>query len=54
VEWLDYLIRKVERRTGLTVEVTPMERRLPFLLLWPKVFRVLRERRGAVDSGGRR
>jgi len=43
-DWLDYLIRKVERRTGLSVEVTSLERRLPFLLLWPKVFRVLRER----------
>lgn len=48
-DWLDYLIRKVERRTGLSVEVTSMERRLPFLLLWPKVFRVLRER----NAGGR-
>jgi hypothetical protein len=48
-DWLDYLIRKVERRTGMTVEVTTLERRLPFLLLWPKVFRVLRER----NSGGR-
>ncbi len=44
-DWLDYLVRKVERRTGVTVEITPMERRLPFLLLWPKVFYVLRERR---------
>jgi hypothetical protein len=50
-DWLDYLIRKVERRTGLSVDVTPLERRFPFLLLWPKVFRVLRER----DAGkGRR
>ncbi|HET9886224.1 MAG TPA: hypothetical protein VFR10_01835, partial [bacterium] len=48
-DWLDYLIRKVERRTGLSVEVTSLERRLPFLLLWPKVFRVLRER----NAGGR-
>ncbi len=54
VDWLDYLIRKVERRTGLTVEVTPIERRLPFLLLWPKVFRVLRERRSVVEPGHRR
>jgi hypothetical protein len=44
-DWLDYIVRKVERRTGLNVEITPMERRLPFLLLWPKVFYVLRERK---------
>jgi hypothetical protein len=42
--WLDYIARKVERRTGMRVEITPWERRLPLLLLWPKVFRVLRAR----------
>jgi len=41
--WLDYIARKVERRTGMRVEITPWERRLPYLLLWPKVVRVLRE-----------
>lgn len=44
-DWLDYLVRKVERRTGIAVEITPLERRLPFLLLWPKVIRVLRKRK---------
>ena len=42
--WLDYIARKVERRTGTRIEITPWERRLPYLLLWPKVVRVLRER----------
>lgn len=42
--WLDYIARKVERRTGMRVEITPWERRLPLLLLWPKVVRVLRAR----------
>ena len=42
--WLDYIARKVQRRTGLRVEITPWERRLPLLLLWPKVVRVLRAR----------
>ena len=42
--WLDYIARKVERRTGTRVEITDWERRLPYLLLWPKVFRVLRTR----------
>ena len=42
--WLDYIAHKVERRTGMRVEITPWERRLPYLLLWPKVVRVLRAR----------
>jgi hypothetical protein len=43
-DWLTYIQRKVERRTGLAIEITPWERRLPLLLLWPKVFRVLAAR----------
>jgi hypothetical protein len=49
-DWLTYIQRKVQRRTGMVVEVTPMERRLPLLLLWPKVFRVLGELRKAKRS----
>jgi hypothetical protein len=41
-DWLDYILRKVERRGGFKVEVKKSERRWPLLLLWPKVFRVLR------------
>jgi hypothetical protein len=59
--WLDYIARKVERRTGMRVEITPWERRLPLLLLWPKVVRVLRARpaqleraRTAAARGGER
>lgn len=40
-DWLTYIQKKVERRTGLEIEVSTWERRLPLLLLWPKVFRVL-------------
>jgi len=39
--WLPYIVRKVERRTGMKVELTPLERRLPLLFLWPRVVRVL-------------
>lgn len=46
-DWLTYIQRKVERRTGLDIEITPWERRLPLLLLWPKVFRVLASRSSA-------
>ena len=47
--WFPYIVRKVERRTGMTVEITPLERRFPFPLLLPKAFRVLRAR----DRGSR-
>ena len=53
--WFAYIVRKVERRTGMAVEITPMERRLPFPLLLPKALRVLRSRdstaRTPPDSG---
>lgn len=49
-DWITYIQRKVERRTGVRVEITPWERRLPLLLLWPKVIRVLRARRRSGDA----
>ncbi len=42
--WLPYTVRKVERRTGMRVELTALERRLPLIFIWPRVFRVLRNR----------
>jgi hypothetical protein len=42
--WLPYIARKVERRTGMKVELTPWERRAPLIFLWPKAIRVLRGR----------
>lgn len=44
-DWLTYVQRKVERRIGRQVTITPWERRLPLLLLWPKAIRILRYRR---------
>jgi hypothetical protein len=44
-DWLTYIQNKVERRTGMTVELTAAERRWPLILLWPKVVKVLREGR---------
>lgn len=41
-DWLDYIVRKVERRTGIQLDLTPNERRFPLILGWPKAFRVLR------------
>ena len=56
--WFPYIVRKVERRTGMTFEITPLERRFPFPLLIPKALRVLRSARAGstVDrksAGGR-
>lgn len=48
--WFAYIVRKVERRTGMAVEITPMERRLPFPLLLPKALRVLRSRDSAART----
>ena len=45
-DWLTYIQRKAERRTGLTIELTAAERRWPLIFLWPKVFRVLRHGKG--------
>lgn len=42
--WLPYIVRKVERRTGARVELTRMERRWPLIFLWPRVIKVLRAR----------
>ena len=44
-DWLDYIARKAERRTGVHLELTKAERRFPMFLLWPKVFRVLKAMR---------
>ncbi len=51
--WFPYIVRKVERRTGMTVEITPLERRFPFPLLLPKAFRVLRAKDRGSRAGGK-
>jgi hypothetical protein len=40
--WIDYIIRKIQRRAGFEVVVTERERRWPAILLWPKFFRVVK------------
>jgi hypothetical protein len=52
-DWVTYIQRKVERRTGIRVEVTPLERRFALILLWPKALGVLRELRRSRRSGPR-
>jgi hypothetical protein len=41
-DWQDYLLRKLERRSGVRVELTERERRWPLIFLWPKALRYLR------------
>jgi hypothetical protein len=58
-DWLDYIVRKIERRSGERIELTRGERRFPVVLLWPKVFRVMRalktaENKRAAASRGER
>lgn len=44
-DWLEYLRQKVGRRSGHVVDLTPQERRWPWLFLWPKVIRYISSRR---------
>lgn len=39
--WLPYVVRKVERHTGRTIELTTLEKKLPVLFLWPRAIHVL-------------
>lgn len=44
--WLDYILRKAERHSGETIVLSPLERRFPFIFIWPRAFRFLgRQRR---------
>ena len=56
--WIDYIIRKIQRRAGFEIKVTDRERRWPVLLLWPKFPWVVKEmlkagrRSGSPDAEG--
>jgi hypothetical protein len=43
-DWLEFILRKARRHTGQPIELTPRERRLPLVFLWPRVFRYLRHK----------
>ena len=43
-DWLDYIVQKVERRSGTRIELSDRERRWPIIFLWPRVMRYLRSR----------
>ncbi len=44
-DWLDYIVRKIERRSGMRIELSKSERRFPIIFLWPKAMRVIRAMR---------
>ncbi|MGH7650057.1 MAG: hypothetical protein ACREND_18275 [Gemmatimonadaceae bacterium] len=43
-DWLEYILKKISRRGGVSVELTERERRWPLIFLWPKAIRYLRSR----------
>lgn len=43
-DWLEYILKKISRRSGVSVELTERERRWPLIFLWPKAIRYLRSR----------
>ncbi len=42
--WLNYLLQKIDRSTGVKIELTDRERRWPLIFLWPRAWRYLRTR----------
>ncbi|MDH5588859.1 MAG: hypothetical protein OEZ65_13270 [Gemmatimonadota bacterium] len=48
--WLPYIERKVERRTGIRYELTARERRWPLIFLWPRVIHMIRNRPSDEDD----
>ncbi|MGE5125242.1 MAG: hypothetical protein ACM3PV_03050 [Betaproteobacteria bacterium] len=42
--WLDYIVRKASRHSGQAIELSPRERRWPFVFLWARAFRYLRQK----------
>lgn len=43
-DWLDFILRKARRHTGEEIVLSPRERRMPLLFLWPRLFRYLRHK----------
>jgi len=43
-DWLEYVVRKVERKSGEAVELTERERRWPLIFLWPRALRFIARR----------
>ena len=42
--WLEYILQKIARRSGVSLELTARERRWPLVFLWPKAIHYIRQR----------
>jgi hypothetical protein len=42
--WMDYILEKIARSSGMRINVTERERRWPLIFAWPKFIRYLRSR----------
>jgi hypothetical protein len=42
--WLDYIVRKASRHSGAAIELADRERRWPWIFLWGRLFRYLRDK----------
>ncbi len=40
-EWLPYALWKLERHTGVTIELSPRQRRYPLIFGWPAIIRLI-------------
>ena len=47
--WLDYIIRKVRRHSGLQIALVDHQRRWPVVFLWPELLRYLRTKDARSD-----
>jgi len=43
-DWLEFMLHKVRRHSGQTIELTERERRMPLIFLWPRVIDYLRHK----------
>lgn len=43
-DWLEFLVRKARRHSGQEIVLTPWERRLPLVFLWPRALRYLQNK----------
>jgi hypothetical protein len=43
-DWLEFILAKARRHSGQEIELTPRERRLPLVFLWPRVLRYFRHK----------
>ena len=48
--WLDYIIRKVRRHSGLQIALVDQQRRWPVVFLWPELLRYLRTKDARPDA----